>query len=65
MGKTGADLLSETKKVASLRHIGIRKTKLISTPRSAIESTVVMSEQVASSQDSETQEVRLNASVDK
>lgn len=65
MGKMGADLLSETKKVASLRHIGIRKTKLISTPRSAIESTAVMSEQVASSQDSETQEVRLNASVDK
>jgi small subunit ribosomal protein S3Ae len=34
MGKMGADLLSETRKVASLRHIGIRKTKLISTPRS-------------------------------
>lgn len=34
MGKMGADLLGETKKVASLRHIGIRKTKLISTPQS-------------------------------
>ncbi|HEU4823311.1 MAG TPA: 40S ribosomal protein S3a/S1 [Nitrososphaeraceae archaeon] len=65
MGKMGADLLSETKKVASLRHIGIRKTKLISTPQSAIESTAVTLEQVASSQDSETREVRLNASVDK
>jgi small subunit ribosomal protein S3Ae len=65
MGKMGADLLSETKKVASLRHIGIRKTKLISTPQSAIESTAVAPEQVASSQDSETREVRLNASVDK
>jgi small subunit ribosomal protein S3Ae len=65
MGKMGADLLSETKKVASLRHIGIRKTKLISTPQSAIESTAVTPEQVASSQDSETREVRLNASVDK
>jgi small subunit ribosomal protein S3Ae len=53
MGKMGADLLSETKKVASLRHIGIRKTKLISTPQSAIESTAVTPEQVASSQDSE------------
>lgn len=31
MGKMGADLLSEAKKVASLRHIGIKKTKLIST----------------------------------
>lgn len=65
MGKMGADLLSETKKVASLRHIGIRKTKLISTPQSVIESTAVTPEQVASSQDSETREVRLNASVDK
>jgi hypothetical protein len=27
-------LLGETKRVASLRHIGIRKTKLISTPQS-------------------------------
>jgi small subunit ribosomal protein S3Ae len=31
MGKMGADLLAEAKKVASLRHIGIKKTKLIST----------------------------------
>jgi small subunit ribosomal protein S3Ae len=31
MGKMGADLLTEAKKVASLRHIGIKKTKLIST----------------------------------
>jgi small subunit ribosomal protein S3Ae len=36
MGKMGADLLSEAKKVASLRHIGIRKTKLISTPQSKV-----------------------------
>lgn len=34
MGKMGADLLSEAKNVASLRHIGIKKTKLISTPES-------------------------------
>ena len=46
MGKMGADLLAEAKKIASLRHIGIKKTKLISTPESraiqeakAIEST--------------------------
>ena len=34
MGKMGADLLAEAKKIASLRHIGIKKTKLISTPES-------------------------------
>ena len=34
MGKMGADLLAEGKKIASLRHIGIKKTKLISTPES-------------------------------
>jgi small subunit ribosomal protein S3Ae len=46
MGKMGADLLAEAKKIASLRHIGIKKTKLISTSESraiqeakAIEST--------------------------
>jgi small subunit ribosomal protein S3Ae len=30
----GADILSEAKKIANLRHIGIKKTKLISTPES-------------------------------
>ena len=46
MGKMGADLLAEAKKIASIRHIGIKKTKLISTSESraiqeakAIEST--------------------------
>lgn len=34
MGKMGADLLADAKKIASLRHIGIKKTKLISTPES-------------------------------
>ena len=34
MGKMGSDLLAEAKKIASLRHIGIKKTKLISTPES-------------------------------
>lgn len=46
MGKMSADLLAEAKKIASIRHIGIKKTKLISTSESraieeakAIEST--------------------------
>ncbi|HEX2124227.1 MAG TPA: hypothetical protein VHF44_01355 [Nitrososphaeraceae archaeon] len=46
MGKMSADLLEEAKKIASIRHIGIKKTKLISTSESraiqeakAIEST--------------------------
>lgn len=34
VGKMGADLLADAKKIASLRHIGIKKTKLISTPKS-------------------------------
>ena len=34
MGKIGADLLAEAKNVASLRHVGVKKTKLISTPES-------------------------------
>jgi small subunit ribosomal protein S3Ae len=46
MGKMSADLLAEAKKIASIRHIGIKKTKLISTSETraiqeakAIEST--------------------------
>jgi small subunit ribosomal protein S3Ae len=49
MGKMGADLLAEAKKIASLRHIGIKKTKLVSTPESraiqeakAVESTTTL-----------------------
>jgi small subunit ribosomal protein S3Ae len=32
--KLGADILSEAKKIAVIRHLGIKKTKLISTPES-------------------------------
>ena len=71
MGKMGADLLSETKKVASLRHIGIRKTKLISTPQSkavqeakSIEPKTVASTENISPEDSEEQEVELNQSAE-
>jgi small subunit ribosomal protein S3Ae len=32
--KLGADILTEARKIANLRHIGIKKTKLISTPES-------------------------------
>src|ERR671914_1426560 len=34
MGKMSSDLLEEAKKIASIRHIGIKKTKLISTSES-------------------------------
>jgi small subunit ribosomal protein S3Ae len=50
MGKMSADLLEDAKKIASIRHIGIKKTKLISTSESraieeakAIESTTTTS----------------------
>jgi small subunit ribosomal protein S3Ae len=62
MGKMGNDLLAEAKKIASLRHIGIKKTKLISTSESraiqeakAIESTTRTSE--ASTTDESGEEV--------
>ena len=32
MGKMGSDMLEEAKKIAIIRHIGVRKTKLISSP---------------------------------
>ena len=71
MGKMGADLLSETKKVASLRHIGIRKTKLISTPQSkaiheakSVEPTPASSEVSLSPENLEAQEVQLDQSAE-
>src|SRR5215212_1349170 len=63
MGKMGADLLAEAEKIASLRHIGIKKTKLISTSESraiqeakAIESTTTSSSE-ASTTDEPDEEV--------
>ena len=32
MGKMGSDLMDVSKKIAVIRHVGIRKTKLISSP---------------------------------
>jgi small subunit ribosomal protein S3Ae len=32
MGKMGSDMMEETKKIAIIRHVGVRKTKLISSP---------------------------------
>ena len=32
MGKMGSDLMDISKKIAVIRHVGIRKTKLISSP---------------------------------
>jgi small subunit ribosomal protein S3Ae len=34
MGKLASDLMVEAKKITAIRHLGIRKTKLISTPES-------------------------------
>lgn len=39
MGNMNSDLLEITKKIANIRHVGIRKTKLISSPLETIEST--------------------------
>jgi small subunit ribosomal protein S3Ae len=64
MGKMGADLLAEAKKIASLRHIGIKKTKLISTSESraiqeakAIESSTTTTTSEASTTDESGEEV--------
>ena len=64
MGKMGADLLAEAKKIASLRHIGIKKTKLISTSESraiqeakAIESSTTTATSEASTTDESGEEV--------
>ena len=46
MGKMSVDLLAEAKKIAPLRHIGIKKTKLISTPKTTIIGVNVASEPI-------------------
>jgi small subunit ribosomal protein S3Ae len=32
MGKMSADMMEEAKKIAVIRHVGVRKTKLLSSP---------------------------------
>jgi small subunit ribosomal protein S3Ae len=34
MGKLASDVLAEAKRITAIRHLGIKKTKLISTPES-------------------------------
>ncbi|HEY9386325.1 MAG TPA: 40S ribosomal protein S3a/S1 [Nitrososphaeraceae archaeon] len=61
MGKMGADLLTETKKVASIRHIGIKKTKLISTPENkAIQESKTIETLSLSEQEEIEKEAELN-----
>ena len=61
MGKMGADLLTETKKVASIRHIGIKKTKLISMPENkAIQESKTIETLSLSEQEEIEKEAELN-----
>lgn len=50
MGKLGSDLMETTKKIAVIRHVGIRKTKLISSPLQN-ETNVLVSETEKVSED--------------
>jgi len=37
LGKMGSDVYNEAKKVCPLRHVGVRKSKLLSMPLAAME----------------------------
>jgi small subunit ribosomal protein S3Ae len=39
LGKIASDVYNEAKKISPLRHVGIRKTKLISRPTAEVEAT--------------------------
>jgi small subunit ribosomal protein S3Ae len=39
LGKMGSDVYNEAKKVCPLRHVGVRKSKLLSMPLEAMEKT--------------------------
>ncbi|MGN6348170.1 MAG: 30S ribosomal protein S3ae [Candidatus Nitrosocosmicus sp.] len=62
MGKLGSDLMDTTKKIALIRHVGIRKTKLISSPLQNESDLLVSSEQNPSDEDDldESLEVKSN-----
>lgn len=51
MGKLGSDLMDTTKKIALIRHVGIRKTKLISSPLQNESDLLVSSDQNPSDED--------------
>jgi small subunit ribosomal protein S3Ae len=62
MGKLGSDLMETTKKIALIRHVGIRKTKLISSPLQNESDLLVSSDQNPSNADDldDTLEVKSN-----
>lgn len=62
MGNIGSDLMDTTKKIALIRHVGIRKTKLISSPLQNESDLLVSSEQNPSNEDDldDTLEVKSN-----
>jgi small subunit ribosomal protein S3Ae len=51
MGKIGSDLMDTTKKIALIRHVGIRKTKLISSPLQNESDLLVSPDQNPSNED--------------
>jgi small subunit ribosomal protein S3Ae len=51
MGKIGSDLMDKTKKIALIRHVGIRKTKLISSPLQNESDLLVSPDQNPSNED--------------
>lgn len=51
MGKIGSDLMETTKKISLIRHVGIRKTKLISSPLQNESDLLVSSDQIPSDED--------------
>ena len=63
MGKIGSDLMDTTKKIALIRHVGIRKTKLISSPLQNESDLLVSSDQNPSNEDDmdDTLEVKSDA----
>jgi small subunit ribosomal protein S3Ae len=62
MGKMGSDLMETTKKISLIRHVGIRKTKLISSPLQNESDLLVSSDQNPSDEDDldDTLEVKSN-----
>jgi small subunit ribosomal protein S3Ae len=64
MGKIGSDLMDTTKKIALIRHIGIRKTKLISSPLQNESDLLVSTDQNPSNEDDLDDTLEIKADTD-
>jgi small subunit ribosomal protein S3Ae len=61
LGKIGSDIYNESKQVAPLRHVGIRKSKLLAQPAQAPKTETAATEQAPAAEEEQEEEPQAQA----